>query len=92
MGVEVAAADMAVEVAAAGMAVGVEAVPFTAGAVGLPRFTAGAAAGMAEAVGFMDSLPMVASPTLVMDGVAMHRALTASRLTPITDMDLLVTP
>jgi hypothetical protein len=61
MGVEVEAADMAVEVAVAA------AVAFTAGAVGLPRFTAGAADGMAEA----DLLPMVAWLTLVMDGVAL---------------------
>jgi hypothetical protein len=68
----VVAAGMAVGVAAAGMAVGVEAVAFTAGAVGLPGFTAGVAAGMAEAAGFMDLPPMVARPTLVMGGVVMH--------------------
>ena len=62
----------AVEVAA-GMAVGVEAVAvvITAG-VGLPRFTAEVAAGMAEAVA-----TMAPWPTWVMGGVVMHRARTA---------------
>jgi hypothetical protein len=52
----------------------VEAVDFTAGAVGLLRFTVGAAAvaGMAEEVGIMDLLPMAAWPPWVMGGVAMH--------------------
>ena len=61
--------EVAVEVAA-GMAVEAVAVAITAG-VGLPRFTAEVAAGMAEAVA-----TMVAWPTWVMGGVAMHRALT----------------
>jgi len=52
---------------AAGMAV--EAVT---GAVGLLEFTVGVVAGMAEAVGIM-----VAWPTWVMGGVAVHRAHTA---------------
>jgi len=49
----------------------VEAVAVTAG-VGLPRFTAEVAAGMAEAVA-----TMVPWPTWVMGGVAVHRAPTA---------------
>ena len=50
-----------------------EAVDFTAGAVGLLEdITVEAVAGMAEAVA-----TMVAWPTWVMGGVAMHRALTA---------------
>jgi hypothetical protein len=48
---------------------GVEA-GFTAGAVGLLGFTVGAVAGMAA--GSTGLLPMVARPTLVMGGVAMH--------------------
>jgi hypothetical protein len=72
----VAAAAMVVGVVAAGMAVGVEAVAFTAEAVGLPDFTVGAVAGMAEAVDTM-GLPMAAGPTWVMGGVG---------------TDLLVTP
>jgi hypothetical protein len=79
--VAAAGVEVAVEVAA-----GVEAVAIT-GAVGLPGFTAGVAAGMAEAVDTMGLLPMVAGPTWVMDGVAMHRALTAC-----THADLPVTP
>jgi hypothetical protein len=62
VGVEVAVAvGTAVEVEAVGMAVGV---------LGLLRFTVGAvvAAGMAEA----GLLPIVAWPTWVMGGVAMH--------------------
>jgi len=70
----VAAAAMVVGVVAAGMAV--EAVAFTAEAVGLPDFTVGAVAGMAEAVDTM-GLPMAAGPTWVMGGVG---------------TDLLVTP
>jgi hypothetical protein len=63
-------AEAGMAVAEAGMGVG--AVDFTAGAVGLPGFTAGVADGMAEAVDFMDLLPMVAWPTLVMGGVVVH--------------------
>jgi hypothetical protein len=67
-GVVAAAGGMAVGVAAVGMAVGVAAVAITAGAVGLLRFTAEVAAGMAEAVATM-VLPMVPWPTWVMGGV-----------------------
>jgi hypothetical protein len=78
---------MGVWVEAAGMGVGVEAAGMGVVAVDLLRFTVGAAevvAGMAEAVDTMDlpafaaeavrfmGLPMVAWPTLVMGGVAMH--------------------
>ncbi len=40
--------------------------------VGSVGFAGGVAAGMAEAVGFMRLLSMVAWPTWVMGGVAMH--------------------
>ena len=78
-------AGMVAEVGAVGMAVGVEAVAITAGAVGLLRFTAEVAAGMAEAVATM-VLPMVPWPTWVMGGVV-----TAFRLAAC-HTDLLVTP
>jgi hypothetical protein len=65
----VAAGDMAVGAEAVAFTAGaVEAVAFTAGAVDLPGFTAAVGAGMAEAVGTMGLLLMVA---LVMGGVAM---------------------
>ena len=89
MGVEVAGMVAAVEVAA-GMAVGVEAVDFTAAVVvvDLLGFTVGAVvvAGMAEAVGTMDLLPMVAGPTWVMG-----RVVTAFRLAACMHTDLLLT-
>ena len=84
MGVEVAGMVAAVEVAA-GMAVGVEAVAITA--VGV-RFTAGLPGIMVGAVAGMAVGSMVAWPTWVMCGVAMHRALTAG----LTHAELLVTP
>jgi hypothetical protein len=43
-----------------------------AGLVGFMELAAGVAAGMAEAVGFVHLLPLVAGPTWVMGGVAMH--------------------
>jgi hypothetical protein len=73
VGVEVAGMVAAVE-EAAGMAVGVEAVAIKA--VGV-RFTAGLPGIMVGAVAGMAVGSMVAWPTWVMGGVAMHRALTA---------------
>jgi hypothetical protein len=75
-------------VAVAGMAGAVEAVDFTAGAVeaGLLAFTVGVVAGMAEAAGFADLLPVVAGPTWVMGGVV-----TAFRLAACMHTELLVT-
>jgi hypothetical protein len=82
----------------AGMAGAEEAVDFTAGAVvvagmaeaaGLLGFTVGAVAvvaGMAEAVGTMDLLPMVAGPTWVMG-----RVVTAFRLAACMHTDQLLT-
>jgi hypothetical protein len=72
-----------------GMAVGVEAVDFTAAVVvvDLLGFTVGVVvAGMAEAVGTMDLLPMAAGPTWVMGGVV-----TAFRLAACMHTHLLVT-
>jgi hypothetical protein len=75
--------------AVAGMAGAAEAADFTVGAVvvGLLGFTVGVVvAGMAEAVGTMDLLPMVARRTWVMGGVV-----TAFRLAACIHTDLLVT-
>jgi hypothetical protein len=71
MAVAVVGVGMVAEAVAAFTVEAVEAV-FTAEAVGLLGLTAGVVAGMAEAAGFTDLLPMVARPISVMGGVVMH--------------------